>query len=395
MNTRFSFSSFWIAFLLLAISATAKPVEAAQSPDGIWEDVSEPAIPTGKRFVVPSAYRTLQLDMASLRANLAQAPMEFTPAAQNYPLEMSLPLPDGRFVQFRVVESPIMEKGLADQVPNTKAFSGRAINDPAMTIRFDISSQGFRAMILTPGRTFLIDPYDVGDQRHYIVYDKREAGSSKSPFHCNTEDLGVSSFAPGAPNIHESGTLRTYQLAMAATWEYTEYFRQRPGDTDLDARIRAFDAMHTTVNRVNAIFERDLSVRLQFVSNNLNLIYATPTTDPYNGFNIGSTEINTVNQGNIDDVIGTENYDIGHVVGVGTGGRAARPSVCVEGDKARASTGRPDPLGDPFDVDYVAHEIGHQFGAQHTFNDGTNGSCGGNNRAAGAAFEPGSGSTIM
>ena len=191
----------------------AKPSDAAQSPDGIWQDVSEAAIPTGNRFIVPTTYRTLQLDMALLRANLAQAPMEFTPAAQNSPLAMSLPLPDGRFVQFRVVESPIMEKGLAAQLPNTKAFSGIAINDPAMTIRFDISSQGFRAMILTPGPTFLIDPYAVGDQRHYVVYNKRDAGLSKGDFNCRTEDL-VRTFQPPAPSLHESGTLRTYRLAM-------------------------------------------------------------------------------------------------------------------------------------------------------------------------------------
>src|SRR6476659_2189805 len=109
MNTRFSLSSFGIVFLFVAVSAPIKPVEAAQSPDGIWDDVSEAAIPSGRRFVVPATYRTLQLEMASLRANRARAPMEFTAAARNSPLEMSLPLPDGRFVQFSVVESPIME----------------------------------------------------------------------------------------------------------------------------------------------------------------------------------------------------------------------------------------------------------------------------------------------
>ena len=174
--------------------------------------------------------------------------------------------------------------------------------------------------------------------------------------------------------------LRTYRLAVAATGEYTQFH----GGTVEDALA----AIATTMNRVNGVYERELSSRMILVDSNHLIIFTDPNTDPYGGGNSLGT-----NQTVVDNNIGNANYDIGHLMTQGGGGVASLRSVCDNGDKARGLTGLAQPVGDPFDIDFVAHEIGHQFGGNHTFNS-TTGSCNGN-RVSNAAYEPGGATTIM
>ena len=194
------------------------------------------------------------------------------------------------------------------------------------------------------------------------------------------------------PNV---GTLRNFRLALACTIEYSQYhlnLQGVPASATLTTKKTAvLSAMNNTMNRVNGVFERDLSVRMTFIGTNDSIIFID--SDNLDNSNQNNALINQI-QGVIDGAIGNANYDIGHVFSTGGGGVASLGSVCVNTSKARGVTGRGAPVGDAFDIDFVAHEIGHQFGATHTFN-GTTGSCSGGNRTDATAVEPGSGTTIM
>jgi len=176
---------------------------------------------------------------------------------------------------------------------------------------------------------------------------------------------------------------------VAATAEYTNVFRQT-GDTDAQARARALSQIVLIMNRVNGVFERDVAIRMLLVGNEDSIIYTDSVNDPYT--NEDGDAMLTQNQSNLNTVIGAANYDIGHVFSTGGGGIAARGATC-RSFKAQGVTGLPNPVGDRFAIYFVAHEIGHQFGANHTFNV-SSGDCGAQ-RSSSAAFEPGSGITVM
>ena len=363
-----------------------------QAQENYWSPVDYSNLNlSGQQYLFPEKYEAVHLDYLRLKNDMFTAPLhDMNGNAETSPIEISLPMPDGTFETFKIVESPVYAEGFSDNNPGIKTFLAYNENHPTWYTRLDITPAGFHGMILgTETGTVYIDPImHLGDINHYFSYYKKDYKRTLQEMICELDDKApINTTASKSGNITKSfGSceMRTYRLALAATGEYTAFH----GGTVAGALA----AQVTTMNRVNGVFERDFTIHMNIIANNNLIIYTNSTTDPYTNNN-GGTLLGE-NQTNIDAVIGNANYDIGHVFSTGGGGVATLQSPCNNATKARGVTGSPAPVNDPFDIDYVAHEMGHQFGATHTFHS-TSGSCGGGNRSLGTAFEPGSGTTIM
>ena len=351
----------------------------------LWTKVSNErlsGLPKMERLSMPRNYQLFSLDINALKSQLQLAPLDSENVQSN--VIIAFPNPDGKMENYKIYESPIMESGLAIQFPEIKTYAAKGIDDPTASMRFSITQFGLHTMTQSgnDGANF-IDTY-TQDLANYIVYRKADVANPKN-FECHLNETRTTSLRDNQGLQRNSDSnFRVYRLAVACTGEYAVYH----GGTAALAQA----AIVVTVNRVNQIYERDLSVRLVLVSNNTLLIFTNPLTDPFNNNNAG-TLINQ-SQTQITNRIGSANFDIGHTVSTGGGGLAGLGVVCLDAEKASGITGSPAPVGDPYDIDYVAHEMGHQFGCNHTFN-GDQGSCGGGNRNDGTAVEPGSGTTVM
>ncbi|MBX7134287.1 MAG: hypothetical protein K1X67_16560 [Fimbriimonadaceae bacterium] len=321
-----------------------------------------------------NAYAAYRLDVKAFKASLDKAPLE-RPFA--IPAIIDLPMPDGGVSKFRVLESPILSPDLAAKIP-IRTYIIQGVDDPHASGRIDFGTYGFHGAIFSPKGDVIIDPIRRSNTREYVAFYRRDHVVPRWQFTCWTD---ASAVPPdfGGGGIQTTGpTLKTYRLALNTTTEYTTVF----------GTVAAAQAAATTsVNRVTGVYEKDAAIRL-----NLTSLTCWTGADPYTN-NDGVTML-TQNQTRCDATPGSANYDIGHVFSTGGGGVAFLACVGVAGSKAKGVTGLPTPTGDAFDIDYVAHEMGHQYGGRHSFN-GTTGACGGGNRDSVSAYEPGSGSTIM
>lgn len=396
---RFTTRLFAIGLCVMLTQATL-----AQSP--IWRMAQE--VRLDQPSIEVANYQTFHLEADLLENILRQAPAGQGQDAKRSAAILDLPMPDGSLEKFAIVRSAIMAPELAAKYPDIQVFLGLGLTSEGLNARFDWTPQGFHAMIFTPGETVYIDPYHPGEKSTVISYWRSDffKSTSKPALNCLVGEEGASqkrsvmtatrpkkdvqvmgadglsvrsevrpAVRQGAAN---GGTLRSYRLALAATGEYTTFH----GGTVSNA----LSSMITTMHRVNGIFERDACLTMTLIANNNLIVYTNGATDPYT--NNDGVQMLYENQANLDNVIGSANYDVGHVFSTGGGGIAQLYSPCNSGSKARGVTGSGSPVGDPFDVDYVAHEIGHQFGANHTQSN----NCQWNTSTA---FEPGSASTIM
>ena len=338
-------------------------------------------------------HKSYALDLEGLQRNLLDAPKkEFTVGKSN----KKVSFPDGRggMVTYLVKEASVMHPDLARKYPNNRSYVGVSEKDGSKRIRFSINELGLNAVIRDVNQNVqYIEPLTRDKKKYKLFY--RDDVSGEERFQCFTTAAPSLNKAMQGLKVTDDGKLRTYRLALATTGEYSQFHiadQNAEDKTDEEKTAIVLSAVTTALTQVNAIYETDLAVTMQLVANNDELIYLDPETDPYTNFS-GSLLIDE-NQANLDNVIEEDNYDLGHVFSTGGGGIASLSVVCRNGSKARGTTGLSEPIGDYFYFDFVAHEIGHQFGANHSFN-GDDGNCAGDNRNDQTAVEPGSGSSLM
>lgn len=326
--------------------------------------------------------RLFQLDVAQLKQSLVNAPKRY--ASNNVSTTIvSFPNAQGQMERFSVKESSNMDPELAAKYPDIKSYIGQGVDTPTSRIYFSLSPLGLQTMVIKADQSAeFIEPYTT-DLSTYAVYRKSDKAASLNRFECRVinnaqADLSANFARPNA----DDGLLRTFRLALSVTGEYTTYF----GGT----KALALAAMNNSMTRVNGVFEMDFGVHMNLIANNDLIIYTNASTDPYSAA-ASMSNWNSQLQSTLTSVIGEANYDIGHLFGASGGGGNAGciGCVCVNGSKGSGITSPADniPSGDNFDIDYVAHEMGHQFGANHTFTH--------SNEGTGVQMEPGSGSTIM
>jgi subtilisin-like proprotein convertase family protein len=352
-----------------------------------WTKTSEnklKSIEKMDRGVSPSKYQLFQLDYNAFKQLLLSAPMENTTLSSN--LIVQFPDFEGNLKSFKVFEAPVMEKELSDKFPSIRTYSAQGIDDPTSTLRFSITHFGLHVMSISGKMgTYYIDTH-TKDLNNYIVYSRKDVQKARS-FGCFVQDNESSILDKNLVTNQRvnDGNLRQYRLAISNTIEYAAYHLNAAG-TSAGASLAVkkgvvLSAMVVSLTRLNGIYERDMSLRMNLVANNDLVIFID--SDSYTNSPEMLNEIQPI----VDGLIGPANYDMGHGYCTTDSGIAQVSSVCGSG-KARGITGNPAPVGDPFDVDYVAHEMGHQFGASHTQNNNCN-------RSAASAYEPGSASTIL
>jgi hypothetical protein len=335
------------------------------------------------RKSIPTNFKVYELDVQKFKNEILVAKI-------NESTIIELPTLDG-IKRFSFKEASSLSKGLALKFPVIKSYVAQGIDDPSATARFSFGTDGFHGVIFyTDKPSFYIDPY-TKNYNSYISYSRSSLPQRDHDFSCEVdEQLDAKKMVVSSQRNADDGLLRIFRLALVCSGEYAQFHLNDQGiasdASDADKKAAVLSAMNTSMTRINGVYERDLGVRMEIVDNNDQVIFLDAATDGITDGSAG-TMIGQV-QNICDTTIGTANYDIGHIFSTGGSGLAGLGVVCVSGNKARGVTGIVTPMGDPYDIDYVSHEMGHQFGANHTQNNPCN-------RNNSTAVEPGSASTIM
>ncbi|MEJ5102973.1 zinc-dependent metalloprotease [Chryseobacterium sp. MYb328] len=355
-----------------------------------------------------------KLDIDQLRTQLLRAPK----IGEGAPITISIPTLDGKIEKFTVNSFPVMDETLANKY-QLGSYVGIGTDDPSKYIRFSIAPNDFQSMIIgADGKYEFIEPA-TADKSYYSVHGK--TNKSGHAFVCNTkEDKEAVArikklINSGTAAKSNNKTFHTLRLAMSVTGEYTTFFGGVAG---------ALTQINATLSRVNGVFEREFNVHVNAI-NAPGLIFLDAANDPYSTSNLmckwNYELMNTLHGGAYG--VTDEDFDIGHLFGATGGGGSAGCIGCIgsndistdndpdcgnspspgnykgsgytspgidfyaSGTWNQNSTAQLPPSGDAFDIDFVAHELGHQLGDSHTYSF--------NENFLNQEVEPGSGSTIM
>jgi hypothetical protein len=377
----------------------------AQNDKALWKPTGESALSQkakdefGKHFK-PAAYKFFSLKEDELKNSLIGTPSEKSVPVSLSGKIISVPGADGKMQQFRITEISVMAPQLAAKYPNIKTYIGQGIDDKTATIHFDVTPSGFHAMVMSALKpTYYINPVDK-DNKVYIV-NARNLADKSAGLKCEMDKSlllnksGLTDKSSTLTGNADDGKLRTYDLALCVNGEFSQFFLDGTETNDAQRIAKVMNALTTCIVRANAVYERDFGIRLQYVANEDTLVFLDPATDPWpTKPPLFGSSWNTKTQQTIDDRIGSGNYDVGHLLGKvptfadNNGNAGCIGCVCTNGSKGSGFTAYYDPsLIEYMVIDYWTHEMGHQFGANHTFTF--------SNEGTGANIEPGSGSTIM
>ena len=375
MTRRFWPPVFTLLVLLLFTSAIS-----AQS---FFSSKEKSNIDGDANFIVPKQFDAFEVDETLLLRYLNTVPLEFT--GRESEKTFTLPYPGERgSMEFTIVESPIMESGLASKFPNIKTYRGQGIDDPTAVMRLTISQKGVNAIILSQYGDVRIAPYFNVKSPYYMAYFSKEEQMT-APFECGN----TASNSNAAQNVRSGarsssgGALKTYRVAMAASGEYTA-FHSLPNAANVPDGLAA---IVVTLATVNVMYERDVNIRMILVANNDLIVFTNGASDPFST----TTNFDVEHQITLDNIIGNSSYDVGQLLhGAGSRSGFAPGKACENSTKGRAYTQSSSPVADVFDL-VVRHEFGHMFSAAHSFNNSCSGASWGNPHS----IEVGSGSTAM
>jgi subtilisin-like proprotein convertase family protein len=366
----------------------------AQS-DVLWQKVS--SVSLSKRINSSDSERLYyKLNTDFLKSKLSATTSK---SSKKNTTEITIPNSNGILERFTVWESSNFEPELQAKYPEIRAYEGIGVDDKSAKIHFSVAPIGVQTMVFRSEKPSEYIEQDSEDKSGYVLFTKNDLAST-ARLECKTtnEILNINNSSKTGKSAANNKVFKTLRLAISCTGEYTSYFG---GTVD-----GALAGMNATMTRVNGVFNRDLAVKLVLIANTNAVIYTNAATDPYSDATKGTSEDKSDGndywskevQSTLTNVIGDANYDIGHLFGAsGGGGNAAcigcvcespTPSNVIGKGSGYTSPSNNKPQGDTFDIDFVAHEMGHQLGANHTFSfDGA--------ERTGMNVEPGSGSTIM